>query len=250
MRPLLRPALHAAAMVLIGLAGALAVLPAGWLAAMLPADGVLSVVDASGSIWAGRARLALGPPGYRRTVPDTVQWRIAWDGGLPQARISHPWLAGPLALRAGLDGLTLSAQSLELPASALSLVHDGIRQIGPEGSVRLQWPATRLGAPPGPGATRLTLEWLHAASAISPVRPLGSYRGTLRQAADGLDLNLESRNGPLLLAGTGRVRAGRLSFDGQASIAPRTDDQTRAALTPLLRTLGPVADGQARISLH
>lgn len=245
-----RRILHLALFVLLGLGAALVVLPARWLIALVPADSPIGIVDASGTIWAGHARVALGPPDYRRMVPDPIRWRVGWVDGLPQVDIEHPWLSGPLALRPAWRGLALSAQSLTLPASALSVLHAGIRQIDPQGTVRLRWPATSLNASPASGAAALTVDWQHAASALSPIRPLGSYHASLQQTAEGLDLRLDTRAGPLLLKGGGQLRGGRLRFDGEASIAPETDAQTRAALIPLLQNFGPLANGRARLRFH
>lgn len=243
----LRSLLIAVALALVALGCALAVLPARWMMAMLPAQWPLAIVDASGTLWSGSATLAIGPEGRRRTLPAPVQWRAALLPA-PSLQVTHPWLAGPLSLRPNGLGVQVSAQSLQLPASALSLMHDGIRILNPAGELLLNWPATTLGfSGPPTGATLLTLQWRNAASSLSPIRPLGDYQILIKQAANQqIDLTLSTRKGPLQLEGAGTLGRG-LQFDGAAYADPNASTDTHAALRELLVALGPVQNGRTQL---
>ena len=226
----------------LGLASAcaLAVLPARWLMAWLPDGLPLSIADASGSIWNGRALVALGPPGLQRTLPDSVQWQWQWHGLAPAVRVSHPWLAGPLLLEIGLGAVRVSAQSLRLPASTLAIVGAPLNTLEPSGQLSAAWPALTLGAGPIAGPL-LTLQWTDAASSRVRVRPLGSYRAQFTGQGDGtVALKIDSPKGPLLVEAQGTLARSRLrGFSGTARPAPNLDPDTREALLPLLSLLGP-----------
>ncbi|WP_382325883.1 type II secretion system protein N [Hydrogenophaga sp. UC242_50] len=80
------------------------------------------------------------------------------------------------------------------------------------------------------------IDALDLASRLSTLRPLGSYRMTLRADADGntTTLNLETLSGALRLQGAGRWVGGRLRFEGVAEAAPEAE----AALGNLLNIMG------------
>ena len=93
-------------------------------------------------------------------------------------------------------------------------------------------------------------EWradvLELSSAVSTVRPLGSYRlqGTLAGPA-GPALTLTTLSGDLRLEGRGGWRGGRFWFDGLAQAAPERLD----ALSNLLNLLGRRDGARAHLRL-
>src|SRR5690606_19379929 len=101
----------------VALVAALWVLPARWVMAWIPESSPVVITDASGSLWSAQATVALGVGGLRRSLPDPLKWQLSFAGG-PKLVLSHPWLRGPLTLSPGWRGLRLSAQTLQLPASA------------------------------------------------------------------------------------------------------------------------------------
>ena len=58
---------------------ALAVLPARWLMPWVPESWPLSIVGADGTVWQGRATIAVGVQGRMRTVPTPIAWRLVWE---------------------------------------------------------------------------------------------------------------------------------------------------------------------------
>ncbi|SHG93219.1 type II secretion system protein N [Pollutimonas bauzanensis] len=236
-----RLALGAAGLLLLACAGALAVMPARWLMAALPAAWPLAVVDAAGTIWSGSATIALGAPGRRRTLAEPLRWRVSLAGG-PRVLASHPWLGGALALAPGWRGIKVSAQTLQLPASALIALHPAMSTIGPGGELLLSWPASVIGAGgPPPGAKLVDIQWRNASAALTPLRPMGSYTLAITQGAqDRIDLALSTQQGPLQLQGKGTLTgSGGLQFDGAAQADPAANADIRAALDDLLAALGP-----------
>ncbi len=123
----------------------------------------------------------------------------------------------PAELLAGLgtpwNTLQLQAQ-LALSTSAIGL------QLGPTG-LRSQGTAT--------------LDVRDAASRLSTLRPMGSYRLTWQASHQvAPTLNLSTVQGALLLQGRGEWIAGRLRFQGDAQASPGRED----ALANLLNILG------------
>ncbi|MEI2414711.1 type II secretion system protein N [Orrella sp. JC864] len=236
----LRRLLLPLAALLVALAAALALLPARWLMAWIPAHWPVAVVDAAGSIWQGSALVAVGPPGMRRTLPEAVRWHWRWSAQGPAMRIVHPWLAGPVILAPGLAGLHVSAQSLRLPATTLAALGAPLNTLEPGGQLTAAWPALRLPGPPPEGAV-LTLQWLDASSARVPIQPLGSYRARLLGREDGsLALLIDSQKGPLLVQAEGQLKRSRLvRLDGTVQPAADAAPEIREALVPILGLLGP-----------
>jgi len=243
-RRFLLPALALA----VALASALAVLPARWLLRLLPATWPVAMVDASGTVWRGSARVALGPPGGRRTLPDAVAWRWHWlDGTGVAAQLSHPWLAGNLEVAPRLGRVRLGRGGLTLPATALTAIGAPFNTLEPGGELALSWPALELGGtlPAGP---LLQLTWSRASSARVPVQPLGDYRASLDADGKGtLNLQVRTLSGALRIEGHGQGAGRRWRFEGSAQPAPDADPAVRDALTPLLGTLGAYRGGVSRL---
>jgi general secretion pathway protein N len=237
-----------AAAVLLALAAALYVLPARWLLLAMPANTPVSVVDASGTIWSGQARLAIGPAGMRRTLPDAIAWQWHWVEGIgPAARVEHPWLAAPVEIAPRLGGARMGQGKLTMPAGALAAMGAPLNTLEPGGELSLTWPALDLGdvAPKGP---LLQLTWSHASSTRVRVQPLGDYQAALTSdGAGGMSLHVQTLRGPLRVEGQGQEHGGRWRFDGQAGPAPDTDEATQDALEPLLSVLGRYRNGVSQL---
>ncbi|MFT0531439.1 type II secretion system protein N [Castellaniella hirudinis] len=240
----------------VALLAAALVLPARWLMVWTPDRALVRIADAQGSLWAGQARLAVGIPSQRRSLPDPVHWDVGLAGG-PHLVLRHPWLRGPLTLSLGLDGVFLSAQSLRAPAFMLTTFHALFNALEPGGELLLQWPELRLGWRGGVTARQaeapvLQAQWLSARSALSAIRPLGDYRASLSAAPSGAyALRLDTDRGPLYLQGEGVLPpAGRFQFQGWAWADPGVSDYTQQALNGLLTALGPVAGPEGRRSLR
>ncbi len=72
------------------------------------------------------------------------------------------------------------------------------------------------------------------ASALSPVKPLGSYSMDFNWHGSAANLELKTVKGPLLLTGKGTLTHGRLRFSGLAEAEPEQEGD----LATLLNLLG------------
>jgi general secretion pathway protein N len=240
----------------IAITAAVCVLPARWAMAWIPASSPIIVTDASGSLWNASASVAVGAQGLRRSLPDRVTWRLAFENG-PQLVVTHPWLRGPLTLTPSWRGLHVSGQSLQLPASVLTTAHSLFNALDPGGDVLFQWPELVLGKgiAAAKGDARLLLaQWRNASSSLARIRPLGAYTLALDQAPDGrVALTLGTDRGPWMMEGAGGLSpAGRMTFDGKAWVDPAAGSETHAALKGLLDTLDPRSgqNGHALIKIR
>ena len=222
---------------------ALWVLPARWVMAWIPESSPVMVTDAAGTMWAATATVAVGAGSLRRTLPDPVQWRLAFKGG-PHLVLIHPWLRGPLTLSPSWRGLRLSAQTLQLPVSVLTTAHAMFNTMDPGGEMLLDWPDLILGkgaVASNDNARLLTAQWRNASSSLTRIQPMGAYTLVLQQdAAQNLTFALSTNQGPLLMEGEGTVsKSGRAQFDGKAWIDESASGDVHAALQDLLDAIGP-----------
>jgi len=234
---------------------ALWVLPARWAMAWIPDASPVIIVDASGTMWNASATVAIGVGGLRRTLPDRIHWHLTFSGG-PQLVIRHPWLQGPLKLAAGWTGLELSAQSLQLPASALTAVHAIFNTLDPGGQLVMSWPALTIGtnvSPLGNSTTLLTAHWRNASSSLSRIKPMGEYTLTVnKDSGSTMALALRTRRGPLMMEGSGVASQTGAQFDGKAWVEESASQDTRQALQGLLAAIGPInpRDGSVAMKIR
>jgi general secretion pathway protein N len=249
---------HAARRWAIGgaLAGALVAAityaPASWLADALfdLSDQRLLLADAQGSIWTGQAVVVLaGGPGSRdaSALPGRLQWKLrpSWRGLKLRAR-QDCCLNGELKLelRPALSGFTLLLPARpdgigRWPARWLSgigtpfntLQRGGTLQLATPGLLTLQVVQGRARLS---GSADLTLQGI--SSRMSPLDQLGSYKLLVRgdEGSGGAQLNLQTLDGALRLAGDGQWTGARLRFRGQAEAAPGQE----GALANLLNIIG------------
>lgn len=217
------------------LAAAAVVLPARWLLALAPDDGSVALADAAGTLWDGSAWIALGPPGARRLLPRMRHLqRQRRPAPLPMHGLRQQ------AARAGLawGGVTLSAQSLRLPATVLPALGAPWNTLAPEGMIEVAWQALRLGGAL-PDAPLAELRWRDAGTALTRVAPVGTYLLKIRgNGKSGATLALSTESGPLAVTGQGSVNARGVRFQGQATFAATASEADRNALDGLMSTLG------------
>lgn len=214
--------------------------------------------DARGTVWSGSATLTLtGGPGSRdaRSLPSRVTWRLAWTWpGLSLTLSSACCTPIPLQWHLGMGWnrfeLTAQDQSSTWPMALLTGLGAPWNTLQTEG--RLQWLHTGLhlrwlgGQLHWYGQSEVQLH--HAASRLSTLRPIGSYRLTLQGTASGTttpQLTLTTLAGPLLLSGQGQWQQ-RLRFAGEAM----AESGHEAALSNLLSLLGHRNGARSRLSLE
>ena len=223
--------------------------PARWADVALAAasDGRLRLLQPSGTLWAGSGVLRVAGDGAALTLPGRLRWTLAFDAATfgvrltlqPDAVADAPWRA-TLARRDGSWWLQAEPWQAQLDLAWLQALGAPWNTFGLQGRVHLALPALRwpLGAaaaaaPAAPAP--VTVELLDVAAAVSPLRPLGSYRLTL-QASPGAapTFELTTLRGDLRLQANGGWPGGRLQLQGLAEANPDRLD----ALSNLLNLLG------------
>lgn len=226
--------------------------PARWVANALneASAGQVQLVNARGSVWNGRADLLLtGGEGSRSqsALPQGLSWRLrpAWHQGGPALAVA---LSAPcctpqplrLHLRPGLGGSTLSVAAFDSrwPAELLSGLGTPWNTLRLQGQLALRSGGLSLALAGGRSSLQggLDIEAVDIASRLANIRPLGSYRATLRAegGGDSARLDLQTLNGALKLQGSGQWVGGRLRFAGDAQAAPGSEE----ALSNLLNIVG------------
>ena len=233
--------------------------PANWLARHLAdrTDGVVLLADAQGTVWSGSAVVALAPratssesdrQGAGLALPGRITWTLEFERALaPVLHLTHDGvLLQPVLARLTSDGLALDAGAAVLPAAMLRLAGAPLNTLLPQGRCELRWNAFRIdrrGVFGGDGILRIA----SFALALSPVRPLGDYRIAWTSGERGIDWQLATERGPLVLEGGGSL-AGRR---GQARVVVRVAGDAPVAvarqLDPLLDMIGRRGPGEAVI---
>lgn len=228
---------------LLGLGLALIQLaPARWLQALNGPSGRLQLIDPTGTLWSGSARLLLlAGPGSRdhALLPGRIQWRLQWAGGALQAQVhALCCMSEPMKWKLGLEGGTLSLSLADhrsvWPAAPLSGLGTPLNTLRPDGSIHLQTQDLRW---TGRWEGRASTEIRHLVSALSPLKPMGSYRIDFLGGAEP-SLELSTLEGALQLQGRGRWQAGRLRFEGLASASPGSEDRLETVLNIIGRRQG------------
>jgi len=239
--------------------------PASWLARSLAisSGGQVLLQAPRGTIWLGSADLVLsggeGSAGAAR-LPSRLNWQISpvWLGleVSLSAECCTP-AASPVQLGLRSDTLSempnvkwrLSAAQLSLPAQLLAGLGAPWNTLQLSGELLFTsdqlvgvWSAQGLQSLMG----RSALQVNHVATALSTVRPLGSYLLTSAGAALRLETLARAPNeAALILTGTGQIESGRVSFQGEALAAKGFEE----ALSNLLHIVGQwqtSADGRSR----
>ena len=219
--------------------------PASWLATVVSqaSAGRLQLIAPRGTVWTGSAQLQLtGGEGSRdnAVLPGQLAWRLR-PGWLAlnlqisadccttaplQARLTQHWSGVSLEVRDGHS---------QWPAALLTGLGTPWNTVQAEGSLQLSTQSFSMVWFEG----RLTLSGqaelaaLAMSSRLSTLKPMGSYRLTLRGGSTP-SLELATVEGSLQLSGSGSWTGPRLRFTGVASVAPEHE----AALSNLLNIIG------------
>ena len=238
------------------LVGVLVLAPARWAAwaAQQASEGRVVLGDASGTVWAGQARVTLtGGPGSRDalTLPGQLQWRLGWDATAARVTLRHTEvMPAPVAFKfqphwAGWSLALLPSPSpqagalAQWPAAWLAALGTPWNTLQPSGQLRLTSPGLSLQWAQGRLKLdgTLVLEAADMASRLSTLPRLGSYRAVIQgggSAVETATLRLSTLDGPLQLSGTGQWMGPRFRLRGEASAAPGQE----AALQNLLNLVG------------
>ena len=238
--------------VVVGVFTALVVFaPAEWLARMVASGTSQRVLlsDARGTLWSGSAVVVLtGGPGSRdaAALPGRLDWSLGLRGlGFELVARQACCLNGNVAVQVkpgfGRLSITLMPQpewTGRWPGALL-------------GGLGTPWNTLQLGGALRLASPGLTMEWvqgrwvlsgsadlelLNAASRVSPLETLGSYRLSVTGNPGGgpSQLTLSTLQGALQLSGNGSIGANGVRFRGEA----RANSGDEAALSNLLNIIG------------
>ena len=212
-------------------------------------QGRLALAEAEGTIWRGSARLVLvDTAGNEHTagvlpgvaVPGRMRWQIH---GLPlligslQATVRLDGMSDDIRVEGGPGELRIGRGELSLPAVDLGRLGSPWNTVRPSGALALRWDGLTLR--PGRFDGRANIELREMASALTPVRPLGSYRINVAGEGPRAKLDIETLQGPLTLEGSGTwTNRGGVQFTALASADPQQRERLRTLLGLIGRQQG------------
>ncbi len=211
--------------------------------------GRLRLANTSGTVWNGQGRLVLADvtgitaeasAGSRSLQGLVIPGRLTWQVrplpllmGIVDATVTLDGMSQPLRLTGSFGELRVSGARLDLPSVDLGRLGSPWNTIRPSAGVGFQWDGFTIRQ--GLFEGRMSVELREAASAVSPVRPLGSYKVDVVSSGPKADVSLSTLQGPLRLTGNGNwTGRGGLSFTVQAESEPRE----RERLSGLLSLVG------------
>lgn len=212
-------------------------------------DGRFVLGDVQGSLWHGSAFIGVASSDngdLTPLLPGRFEWHLSpiillgqIDVDLDNPRSLH----NTLHLTGNLHQLEVSPDGLTLPSERLSGLGAPLNTLRPAGEIVVSWDQMTLELNDQQievsGAMRINLTEM--SSALSPVKPLGSYLMKLDWHGHAAGLELSTVQGPLLLTGTGVWNQNRLEFSGQAEAQDGQEDKL-ANLLNLLGQRKPGAD--------
>ncbi|HYH40487.1 MAG TPA: type II secretion system protein N [Burkholderiales bacterium] len=213
-------------------------------------DGMILLEGVDGGLWRGRAaRIAFAAPGTRPQALGNLTWDIAVLRLFRGQLAVQLTLGGEGAKGAGMlvvkpHALVLSQSSLAFPAAALATAFPALSFVSPGGEIALR--AQDLAMAGDAVSGQAELDWIDASSALSPVKPLGTYRVRLAGKEGPAQFAVTTISGALEISGSGAwSRKTGLSFTGLA----RATASGAPKLQNLLQLLGP-DDGSGARRLH
>ncbi|MET3105490.1 general secretion pathway protein N [Oxalobacteraceae bacterium GrIS 2.11] len=226
--------------------------PASWLDIVLEkqTDGRFALGDVQGSIWNGSAFVGVAANKTGDLTP-LLPGRFAWHlspilllGQIELEVRNEASLQGPVNITGNLRQVQISPGGLILPSERLSGLGAPLNTVKPTGTITLSWDQLEMTLLEKQleinGAMKLNMQEI--ASALSPIKPLGSYVMNFVWHGQAADIELKTVQGPLMLSGKGGLTQGRLQFSGQAEAQDGQEDQ----LANLLNLLGQRQPGAVK----
>lgn len=207
-------------------------------------NAMVRLTEARGTLWNGSARAIISPAGSAPIAIDILTWNwrparlFAGEIALAAHASAGDFVAEFQAARS-FAGWELRGLAARADASRLAAFVPLVAPWQPRGAIsvaspRLAWDGQAL-------TGELAIEWRGATTALSEVRPLGTYKVEVKAAGAHARIAVTTLHGPLRIQGAGTLALpARVSFQGEA----RAESAQAAALEPLLALLGPKrADG-------
>ncbi|RQH06143.1 type II secretion system protein N [Paraburkholderia dinghuensis] len=224
----------------------LARMPAAWIAPQFArmTQGHVNLVDPAGSLWQGSATLMLAAgqdPNGATVLPGRIEWRTAFwplfTGRVHMQMRQTEAMPDPVTVEATPRGATMTAGSIDVPASLLAGLGAPFNTLDFDGKVRLAWSPWRTFGTDAFGRVNISLTDMSAR--VSLVKPLGSYEVVVQAQGASSTIDLSTQKGPLQLDGHGTMSRASASFEGTASATPEQRENLAGLLNLLGRPSGP-----------
>lgn len=195
-------------------------------------SGQLMLARTQGSLWQGSGILLLKNTSDIRSL-GPYRWHLQpWRAAMQlQAGTYEPMTLRyrPLLARLDIDNLRM-----DLPVALLEVAVPQIHPYRLQGD--LQARAGHLELDMHGLLGEITVDWLHAASGLSPIAPLGDYRIILQGDGQKMEARLSTQNGKLRLQAHGHLDPSLgMQISGTAQAAAGAKEE----LNELLHYIGP-----------
>lgn len=194
--------------------------------------GQLMLARTQGSLWQGTGILLLKNASGIRSL-GAYRWQLQpWQAAMQlQAGAYEPMKLRlhPLLARLDIDHLRL-----DLPAALFEVAAPQLHPYRLQGALQAHADHVELDARGMLG--QITVDWLHAASGLSPIAPLGDYRIVLHGDGQKLEASLDTQGGKLQLQARGHLDPVHgVQINGTAQAAAGAEEE----LNELLHYIGP-----------
>lgn len=201
-------------------------LPATWMGHLLDkqTNGRLSLGDAQGSFWRGSGFVGVAAnqdSPVSPLFPGRFSWKVSpllFLGQIDIEVVNVQVFSHPAEIKGDFGQWQVSANSMILPPERLEGLGAPLNTLGPSGKLKLSWmQLTFTKSETGLDVQgKMSLEMKEMASRISSIKPLGSYLLDFNWMGAVADLQLSTKQGPMMLEGRGKMQGGRLQFSGKA----------------------------------
>ena len=195
-------------------------------------DGQLMLARTKGSLWQGSGILLLKDSSGIRSL-GAYRWHLRpWKAAMQlQAGAYEPM---SLRFRPFLARLDIDRLRLDLPAALLEVAAPQLQPYRLQGALQAQADHLELDARGMLGQVKV--DWLHAASGLSPIAPLGDYRIILTGDGQKMEASLSTLGGKLQLQARGHLDPAKgVQINGTAQAAVGAEEE----LNELLHYIGP-----------
>lgn len=194
--------------------------------------GQLLLARTQGSLWQGSGILLLKNAAGIRSL-GAYRWHVQpWKAAVQlQAGAYEPMT---LRIRPFLARLDVDRLRLDLPAALLEVAAPQLHPYRLQGALQVH--ADHLELDTRGMLGQVTVDWLHAASGLSPIAPLGDYRIILQGDGQKLEASLSTQGGKLQLQARGHLDPVQgVQINGTAQAAAGAEEE----LNELLHYIGP-----------
>lgn len=221
-------------------------MPAAWFVGILGSQTAcrITLQQAQGSLWNGSASIGFSEIDVASGLcrpPSAITERFQWANECSlfssscKGSIEFSALKKPLQYNLTFSGLRFESGEITLPVNGLEVLGSPWNSLRPRGEMLLSWSDLIVdNFSSAASAGNIQIKMNDVSSAVSPVKPLGSYEIEITLMPSGGAWDVQTINGPLLIRGLGEFDRQQTHFSGEVSATPEAGE----ALAGLLSLLG------------